>query len=85
LQENGRRWSSPQPSQLKPRHAGLEHAAQQELPELALDELRQARAVAGLRHRAQKGLQVLGDDLMQHGVLGVSRAIRGRDTSHASE
>ena len=69
---------------LKPRHAGLEHAAQEEVPELALDELRQARAVGGLRHRAQEGLQVFGDHLMQHGVLGVSRAIHGRDTSHAS-
>ncbi len=69
---------------LKPRHAVLEHAARQELPELALDELRQARAVAGLRHRAQEGLQVQRDDLMEHGVLGVSRAIHGRDTSHAS-
>jgi len=50
----------------------LEHAARQELPELALDELRQARAVAGLRHRAQEGLQVLGDDLVEHAVLGVA-------------
>jgi len=69
---------------LKARHAGLVHPAQQELPELALDELRQARAVAGLRHRAQEGLQVFGDHLMEHGVLGVSRAIHGRDASHAS-
>ena len=36
------------------RHAVLEHAARQELPELALDELRQARAVAGFRHRVQE-------------------------------
>jgi len=42
----------------KTRHAALEHAARQEFPELALDELRQARSVAGLRHRAQEGLQV---------------------------
>ena len=69
---------------MKPRHAVLKHAARQEFPELALDELRQARAVAGLRHRAQEGLQVQRDDLMEHGVLGVSRAIHGRDTSHAS-
>ena len=54
------------------RHAVLDHAARQELPELALDELRQARAVAGLRHRAQEGLQVLGDDLVEHGVFGVA-------------
>jgi hypothetical protein len=56
----------------KPRHAVFEHAAGQKLPELALDELRQARAVAGLRHRAQEDLQVLGDDLVEHGVLGVA-------------
>jgi hypothetical protein len=58
---------------LKTRHTGLEHAARQELTELALDELREACPVAGLRHRAQEGLQVLGDDLMEHGVLGVTR------------
>ena len=69
---------------LELRHAALEHAAQQELPELALDELRQAGSVAGLRHRVQEGLQVEGDDLMEHGVLGVTGLIRGRDTSHAS-
>jgi hypothetical protein len=56
----------------KPRHTVLEHAARQELPELALDELRQAGSVAGLRRRTQEGLQVLGDDLMEHGVLGVA-------------
>jgi hypothetical protein len=27
---------------------------------------------------------VLGDDLMEHGVLGVTGPIHGRDTSHAS-
>jgi hypothetical protein len=69
---------------LKPCHAGLVHPAQQELPELALDELWQARPVARLRHRAQERLQMLGDDLVEHGVLGVSRTIHGRDTSHAS-
>jgi hypothetical protein len=30
------------------------------------------RQSAGLRHRAQEGLQVLGDDLVEHGVLGVA-------------
>jgi hypothetical protein len=38
----------------KPRHAVFERAARQKLPELALHELRQARAVADLRHRAQE-------------------------------
>jgi hypothetical protein len=36
------------------RHAVLEHAGRQELPELAPDELRQARAVAGLRTARRK-------------------------------
>jgi hypothetical protein len=65
----------------KPRHAVFEHAARQKLPELALDELRQARVVAGLRQRAQEDLQVLGDDLVEHGVLGgagpVDRSLEG--------
>jgi hypothetical protein len=62
----------------------LDHAARQELPELAPDELRQACPVAGRRHRGQEGLQMLGDDLMEHRVRGVSQAIHGRDTSHAA-
>jgi hypothetical protein len=48
---------------LKTRHAALEHAALQELPELALDEPWEAGSVAGLRRRAQEGFQVLGDAL----------------------
>jgi hypothetical protein len=39
--------------------------------------------VAGLRHRAQEGLQVLGDDLMEHGVLGVARTIHQLGWRHA--
>jgi hypothetical protein len=42
----------------------------QELPELALHELRQAHAVAGLRHRIQESLRVERDHLMEHTVLG---------------
>ena len=42
-------------------------------PRGALDELRQTRAVAGHRHRLPKeGFQVERDDLVEHGVLGVS-------------
>ena len=62
----------------------IEHPTRQELPELALDELRQADPPAGLRGRAQEGLQMLADDLMEHGVLGVSRAIHGLGTRHSS-
>ena len=69
---------------LKARHAALEHAARQELPELALDELREAHAIARLHRRAQEGLQMLGDNLMENGVLGVSRAIHGLGTRHPS-
>ena len=53
-------------------------------PELALHELRQAHAVASFRHRVQEGLKVFGDDLVEHGVFGVTGPIHGRDTSHAS-
>jgi len=66
----------------KPRHAALKHPAHQELLELALDELREADTVAGLDRRAQERVQVLGDDLMEHGVVGVSRAIHGLGTRH---
>jgi hypothetical protein len=31
----------------RPRHAALEHAAHQEIPEFVLDELREAHAIAG--------------------------------------
>ncbi len=69
---------------LKARQAALKGATRQELPELPLDELRQAGPLARLRGRAEEGLQMLADDLMEHGVLGVSRAIRGLCTRHPS-
>jgi hypothetical protein len=65
------------------RKAVLECATRQELPELLLDELREADSFAGLRRRAQEGLQVFADDLMEHGVLGVTRSIQGLDTRHS--
>jgi hypothetical protein len=61
-----------------------EYATHQELSELPLDELREAHAIAGLDRRVQEGLQVLGDDLMEHGVLGISRAIHRLGTRHPS-
>jgi len=67
----------------KPRHAAREHAAHQELPELALDELGEAHPVARLRGLAQEGLQMLADDPMEHGVFGVTRSIHGLGTRHS--
>src|SRR5215472_17683012 len=43
----------------------------------------QTHAVARLRGRVQEGLQMLADHLVEHGVLGVSRAIQGHHASHA--
>jgi hypothetical protein len=40
--------------------------------------------LAGPRRRAQEGLPVLANDLMEHGVLGVTRAIHGLNTRHSS-
>ena len=68
----------------KARKAVLQHATRQELPELPLDELRQADPLASLRGLAQEGLQMLADDLMEHGVLGVTRSIHGLCTRHSS-
>ena len=58
----------------------LEHPTRQELTELPFDELREADTLAGLRRRAQEGLQVLADDLMEHGVLRVTGPIHWLDT-----
>ena len=68
----------------KARKAVLQHATRQELPELPLDELREADPLASLRGLAQEGFQVLADDLMEYGVLGVTRSIHGLCTRHSS-
>ena len=52
---------------------------------LALDELREARPVASLHRRAQEGFQVLGDDLMEHGVLGVAGPVDRSLEGHGSQ
>ena len=54
-------------------------------PELALDQVRQARSVAGLRHRLQEGLQVERDDLVEHGVLGVTGPVDRSLEGHGPE
>ena len=45
----------------------LEQPAQQELSELPLDERRHPDAVIRRRGRAQEGLQVFADDMVEHG------------------
>ena len=69
---------------LKTRVTVLERPTRQKLPEFPLDELRETGPLAGLCRRAQEGLQMLADNLMEHGVLGVSRAIHGLWTHHPS-
>ena len=64
------------------REAGFEDAARQEVLELARDELRQTGALARLGRGAQEGVEMGGDDLMEHGVLGVSRTIHGLGARH---
>ncbi|HEV8682235.1 MAG TPA: hypothetical protein VGS09_05600 [Actinomycetota bacterium] len=59
-----------------------QHSAGEELAKLLLDEPGQAGAFAVLRHLTQEGLQVLANDGVEHGVLGVAGPIRGVDTRH---
>ena len=68
----------------KAREGCFENAARQEVLELARDELRQTGALARLGRSAQEGVEVGVDDLMEHGVLGVSRTIRGLGARHPS-
>src|SRR5262245_14218594 len=66
----------------KPR---VEDATQLEVRELALDELRQSGFLARLGRGTQEGVEVGGDDPMEHGVLGVSRGhTRARRTPFPS-
>jgi len=47
-----------------------------------LDKRRQAVAVGAIRDGSQEGLQVLPNDGMEHGVLGVARPIRWAGMRH---
>jgi len=60
-----------------------EHAAREELAELLLDEAGQAAAVAAGRDVSEEGLQVLPNDGVEHGVLGVAGLIRAVRMGHA--
>jgi hypothetical protein len=61
------------------------HPARGEVAKLLLDEPREAAALAAVRHRAQEGLQVLANDGVEHGVLGVAGPIRWLGKGHALE
>jgi hypothetical protein len=60
----------------QPREAMGQHAAREELAEFLLDEARQAALVAAIRGFPEEGLQVLTNDGVEHGVLGVTGPIR---------
>jgi hypothetical protein len=60
-----------------------QHATRKELAEYLLDEPRQAAAVASVRDFSEEGLQVLPDDGVEHGVVGVAGLIRAMEMRHA--
>src|SRR5712692_11477451 len=64
----------------EPREAMGQDAAGEELTELLLDESGQAVAVAAVGDVPEEGLEVLTNDGVQHGVLGVAGPIRGVET-----
>jgi len=67
----------------QPREARGQHAAREELAEFLLDESRQAALVAAIRGYPEEGLQVLTNDGVEHGVLGVTEPIRKIEMRHA--
>jgi len=62
----------------KPCETSGPHPARHEVAELALDECRQAVTTGAVGSGAEKGGEMLAHDLVEHGVLGVARAVRAR-------
>jgi len=60
-----------------------EPAAGEELAELLLDEAGQAVSVAASRDLPEEGVEVLPDDGVEDGVLGVAGLIRAMGVGHA--
>jgi len=60
-----------------------QHPATEKLAKLLLDEAGQALAVAEVRDFPEEGLQVLADDGVEDGVLGVAGLIRAVGMRHA--
>jgi hypothetical protein len=67
----------------KPREAMGQDPAREELAKLLLDEAGQAVAVAAVSDFPEEGLQVLADDGVEDGVLGVAGLIRAVGMRHA--
>src|SRR6266542_1214904 len=67
---------------LDPQRLGVELAEAPEVEMLGRREVR-GRPRRPPRRRAQEGLQMLADDLMEHDVLGVSRSIHRLGTRHS--
>jgi hypothetical protein len=60
-----------------------QHSTRKELAKLLLDEAGQAVAVAAGRDFPEEGFQVLADDGVENGVLGVAGLIRAVGMHHA--
>ena len=67
----------------KPRETMAQDATREELAELLLDEAGQAMSVAAVRDFPEEGFEVLADDGVEHGVLGVAGLIRAVGMGHA--
>jgi hypothetical protein len=67
----------------KSREALGQHSAAEEVAELVFDEARQAAPLAAVRDFPQERLQVLPNDGVKHGVIGVTGPIRGVEVRHA--
>jgi hypothetical protein len=67
----------------KPREAMAQHPAREELAELLLDEARQAVSVVAVLDLPEEGLQVLVDDGVEDGMLGVTGLICAMGKGHA--
>jgi hypothetical protein len=65
------------------REAFSQDPAPEEVAGLVFDEGRQAGAVSAIGDGSQEWLEVLANDGVEHGVLGVARPIRGVGMRHA--
>jgi len=67
----------------KPREPAGERATPQKVPELLLDEPRQAFSVAQTRGLRAEGLEVIAHDLVERGLRGTPRFVGRRGRGHS--